>query len=136
MGSGLFELKKMYDAKVSIALGSDIAGGISLSPFSVMKGAYEIAQLKGFSLSPLQAFYMATLGSSKTLHLDDKIGKLAPGYEADLVVIDLESTPIIKNRLQGAHNLEDLLFAQIILADERSIAATYCNGNMLYQRNL
>ena len=136
MGSGLFELKKMYDAKVSIALGSDIAGGTSLSPFSVMKGAYEIAQLKGFSLSPLQAFYMATLGSSKTLHLDDKIGKLVPGYEADLVVIDLESTSIIKNRLQqGAQNLEDLLFAQIILADERSIAATYCNGNILYQRN-
>ena len=135
MGSGLFELKKMYDAGVSIALGSDIAGGTSLSPFPVMKGAYEISQLKGYSLSPLQAFYMATLGSSKTLHLDDKIGRLAPGYEADLVVIDLESTSMIKNRLQCAESLEDLLFAQIILADERSIAATYCNGNILYQRN-
>ena len=101
-----------------------------------MKSAYEISQLQGYSISPEEAFYTATLGGAKAMHLDDRIGRIAIGYEADLVVIDLKSTPMIENRTNRADNLGDLLFAQIVLADDRAIRATYAAGNLVYDRKV
>ena len=134
MGSGLFQFGKLKAKGITLALGTDVAGGTSLSPFATMKAAYEIAQLHGYSLSPEEAFYTASLGGAVALHLDNKIGHIAPGYEADLTVIDLNSTPIIRNRTQRAETLSDLLFTQIILADDRAIRATYAAGKILYDR--
>jgi guanine deaminase len=55
--------------------------------------------------------------------------------EADIVVIDLASTPPIANRMAGADSLWDALFAQMILADDRAIRATYAAGRLLYEGN-
>jgi len=136
MGSGLFQFERLKNSEVSLAFGTDIAGGTSLSPFATMKSAYEIAQLQGYSISPEEAFYTATLGGAKAMQLDDRIGRIEIGYEADLVVIDLKSTPIIENRTNRADNLGDLLFAQIVLADDRAIRATYAAGNLVYDRKV
>jgi guanine deaminase len=136
MGSGLFQFERLKSSEVSLAFGTDIAGGTSLSPFATMKSAYEISQLQGYSISPEEAFYTATLGGAKAMHLDDRIGRIATGYEADLVVIDLKSTPMIENRTNRADNLGDLLFAQIVLADDRAIRATYAAGNLVYDRKV
>ena len=136
MGSGLFQFERLKNSEVLLAFGTDIAGGTSLSPFATMKGAYEISQLQGYSISPEEAFYTATLGGAKAMHLDDRIGRIATGYEADLVVIDLKSTPMIENRTNRADNLGDLLFAQIVLADDRAIRATYAAGNLVYDRKV
>jgi guanine deaminase len=136
MGSGLFQFERLKNSEVLLAFGTDIAGGTSLSPFATMKSAYEISQLQGYSISPEEAFYTATLGGAKAMHLDDRIGRIATGYEADLVVIDLKSTPMIENRTNRADNLGDLLFAQIVLADDRAIRATYAAGNLVYDRKV
>jgi guanine deaminase len=134
IGSGLFDFNRLKQAGIAIALGTDVGGGTSLSPFATMKAAYEIAQFHGYSLSPEEAFYTVTLGGARTLHLDDKIGRIAPGHEADMTVIDLNSTPIIRRRVARAESLGDMLFAQIILADDRAIRATYANGDLAYDR--
>ena len=136
MGSGLFQFEKFKASDIALAFGTDVAGGPSLSPFATMKAAYEIAQFHGYSLSPEEAFYTASLGGAKALHLDNKIGRVAPGYEADLTVIDLNSTPMIRNRTQRAETLGDLLFTQIILADDRAIRATYAAGKIVYERGV
>ena len=39
--------------------------------------AYKVAQMGGHRLSPLSAFYLATLGSARSLYLDDRIGNFA-----------------------------------------------------------
>ena len=134
IGSGLFQYQKLREAGVSLALGTDIGGGSSLSPFATMKAAYEIAQLQGISLSPEALFYAASLGGAITLNLGDRIGRVSAGYEADLAVIDLESTPLIRNRMKTAETLRDQLFTQIILADDRAIRATYASGELIYDR--
>ena len=71
---------------------------------------------------------MATLGGARSLGLDGQIGNLKAGLEADLVVIDLQSTPLIRHRMQRVETLQEVLFAQMTLADDRAIAATYING--------
>jgi guanine deaminase len=134
IGSGLFDFNRLKQAGVPIALGTDVGGGTSLSPFATMKAAYEIAQFHRYSLSPEEAFYTATHGGARTLHLENKIGRIAAGFEADLAVIDLNSTPIIQNRMARAESLGDTLFAQIILADDRAIRATYADGELVYDR--
>ncbi len=136
IGSGLFDLKasQKRDNPLRVGLATDVGGGTSLSIFATLRAAYEIAQLQSFSLHPIQAFYLATLGGAKSLYLDDMIGNLAPGYEADLTVIDLESTPMIRQRMAHAKDLAEALFVQMILADDRAIEATYAAGRRVYAR--
>jgi len=136
IGSGLFDMEAAQDSasKMLTGLASDVGGGSSFSMFHTMKAAYEVAQLKGYSLNPISAYYLASLGSAKALYLDDKIGNLAPGFEADLIVIDLNSTPLIRERMKHAESLSEALFVQMILADDRAIKATYVNGAKAYER--
>ena len=136
LGSGLFEYEKFKNIDARIALGTDVGGGTSLSPFITMKAAYEIAQFRNYSLSPFEAFYLLTYGGAKALHLNKKIGRIAAGYEADLTVINLKSTKIIKNRMEHQDSLADMLFSQIILADDRAVRATYANGQAVYENEL
>ena len=128
IGSGLFDIRRAWDAGVDVMLGCDVGGGTSLSPFATMKAAYEIAQFSGYPLTPEQAFWLSTSGGADTLSLGDRVGRLAPGYEADIVVLNLKSTPLIDQRVKRADNLRDILFTQMILADDRAIRAVYVNG--------
>ena len=133
IGSGLFRLQETRAAGVDVMLGCDVGGGTSLSPFATMKAAYEIAQFRGYSLTPEEAFWLSTSGGAETLSLGDRIGKLQAGYEADIVVLDVNSTPIIRQRMERAESLRDMLFAQMILADDRAVRATYAAGSLLHR---
>ncbi|MCH9050791.1 MAG: guanine deaminase [Proteobacteria bacterium] len=137
MGSGLFDMEGLRDCArpVAVGLATDVAGGTSLSMFATMRAAYEIAQLRGYSLHPAKAWYLASAGSAGAMRLDGRVGNLAAGMEADIVVIDLASTPLIARRMAGADSLWDALFAQIILADDRAIRATYAAGRLVFQGN-
>ena len=137
IGSGLFDMQGLRDtdAAIPVGLATDVAGGSSLSMFATMRTAYEIAQLCGYSVHPAKAWYLATVGSATAMRMADKVGNLAPGMEADLTIIDLTSTDLICRRVARAENIWDVLFAQMILADDRAIAATYIAGEPLYRRD-
>ena len=134
IGSGLFRMQETRQAGVDVMLGCDVGGGTSLSPFATMKAAYEIAQFSGYSLTPEEAFWLSTAGGADTLSLGDRIGRLAPGYEAVLVVLNVNSTPIIRQRMDRADSLRDMLFAQLILGDDRAVRATYAAGVKVYEQ--
>ena len=59
----------------------------------------------------------------------------APVAEADIIVIDLKSTPMIAHRANHAEDLWQMLFVQMIMADDRAIRATYIGGKRLYERD-
>jgi guanine deaminase len=136
IGSGLFDLQHLREGlqPIPIGLGTDVGGGSSFSMFATMRTAYEVAQLRGYSLHPVRAFYLATLGGAKVLRMEQLIGNLVRGYEADMVVLDLNSRPLIAERMRHARDLTDTLFVQMILADDRAIAAVYSGGSKVYQR--
>ncbi len=134
MGSGLFRLAEARKAGVEVLLGSDVGGGSSLSPFATMKGAYEVAQAVGVALMPEEAFWMSAGGAARALGLEDRIGRVAPGLEADLAVLDPASTLMLQQRVARAENLRDVLFAQIVLADDRAVRATYAAGRRIHAR--
>ena len=124
-------MKELASRSVQVGLATDIGGGSSFSMLRTMAGAYEVAQLKGFALHPAQLMWLATQGSAKALHLDDQIGNIAPGIAADLVVLDLSSTPTISQRSKRANDVWEELFPTIMMGDDRAIAATYIAGKKI-----
>jgi len=128
IGSGLFQMAALKAAKLTVGLATDTGGGSSFSMLRTMAAAYEIGQLSGTPLHPAQLYWLATAGSAKSLHLGDKIGNLAVGNEADLVVLDLSSTPAIAQRSARAEDIWQALFPTIMMGDDRAIAATWVNG--------
>jgi len=136
LGSGLFKLDaaKRAGRPVRVGLGSDLGAGTSFSPLVTMNEAYKVAQLNGGSLSAPMAFYLATRGAAHALHLEDTIGTIAPGCEADLVVLDLHSTPAIDYRMKRCNDIEEALSIQMTMGDDRATLATYAAGELVYSR--
>jgi guanine deaminase len=130
LGSGLFDLRrvKLPARPARVGLATDVGAGTSLSMLKTMGAAYEVAQLGGGSLSAALAFYLATRGGAHALYLEDKIGNIAVGMEADLIVLNLKSTPLIEFRMRHCASLEDALFVQMTMADERAVDTIFVGG--------
>lgn len=137
LGSGLFNFNtaKNKERPVKVGLATDVGAGTSFSQLQSMNEAYKIAQLGGFALSSLHAFYLATRGAAESLGLQEKIGSIAPGMEADLVVLDLKSTDLINFRMGHCKNIEEALFIQMIMGDDRATKAVYVNGQLAFSKN-
>ncbi|NKX43895.1 guanine deaminase [Roseicyclus persicicus] len=126
IGSGLFDMG--LRARMRVGLATDTGGGSSFSMLRTMAAAYEIAQLKGIALHPSELLWLATGGSVEALRLGDRIGRLAPGHEADLVVLDLASTPAIAQAAARADTIWEAVFPTIMMGDDRAIAQVYVAG--------
>lgn len=126
IGSGLFDMGLARSLRVGLA--TDTGGGSSFSMLHTMAAAYEIGQLRGEALHPAQLWWLATQGSARALHAEDKIGNLAPGMEADLVVVDLASTPAIAQASARAETIWQALFPTIMMGDDRAIRTTWIAG--------
>ncbi|MBW2417781.1 MAG: guanine deaminase [Deltaproteobacteria bacterium] len=136
LGSGCFDLAnaKQSARRLRVGLGTDVGAGTSLSLLETLNEAYKAAQLCGASLGPAHAFYLATRGGAEALCLEDRVGSIAPGMEADLVVLDLRSTPLIDYRMRYVEDLLETLFVQLTLGDDRAIRATYLAGALAHER--
>ena len=136
LGSGAFDLARAIrtDRPVRVGLGTDIGAGTSFSILATLGAAYKASQLNGHSLSAGHAYYLGTRGSARAMYLDDRIGSLAAGMEADLVVLDMRSTPLIDFRMNEAGTFAEQLFVQMTLGDDRAVQATYVAGRPAYVR--
>ncbi|MBC8043184.1 MAG: guanine deaminase [Rhizobacter sp.] len=96
--SGIMPFRKYQQRGLSLGLGTDVAGGYSLSMLNEMKEAIENSKLRSLFFSPedsppmsvAEAFYLATLGGAKALSLQHRTGSLAKGKDADFLIIDIE----------------------------------------------
>lgn len=137
LGSGCLNVKKLRDKNrpVHVGLATDLGAGTSFSMLQTMNEAYKAAQMNGTPYTSLHSFYLASCGTAEALGLQDKVGTIAVGMEADLTVLNLKSTPIIDYRMKYAKDLEEALFIQMTLGDDRAIAATYVAGKEVYRAN-
>lgn len=131
IGSGLFDMDGLARAGHRIGLATDTGGGSSFSMLRTMAAAYEVAQLRHRALHPSELWWLATQGSARALRAGDRIGNLAPGMEADIVAIDLASTPAIAQRAARAEDIWEALFPTIMMGDDRAIAAVWVAGRRL-----
>ena len=130
IGSGLFDMAGLQAAGHRIGLATDTGGGSSFSMLRTMAAAYEVGQLRGRALHPAELMWLATAGSAEALRLGDKIGRLEAGMEADLVVLDLASTPVIEQASARADDVWGALFPTIMLGDDRAVKGVWVGGRM------
>ena len=99
VGGGIAPIPELLDAGATVGLGSD---GYINDFFAVMRGAFLIHKARRQDPGVMPAatvLKMATEGGAAALGLDD-VGRLEPGYLADLQLIDADfPTPLT------AHNL-------------------------------
>jgi len=134
LGSGLFNLPQAERFKVNVGLGTDVGGGTSFSLLQTLNEAYKVMQLQGEKLNPFKSLYLATLGGARALRLEDKIGTLQPGTDADFVVLDYDATPLLSYRIKQAKTFEEVLFVLMTLGDDRTVQETYAAGRLVHRR--
>jgi guanine deaminase len=148
IGAGVMPLAERLAAGMAVGLGSDVSGGAELSLFGVMRtGAY--AQQARRSLAgaaagagdaapsafgPLDWLRRATLGGARALGLDDAIGSIEVGKEADLIAVDPGRTAPLGPDLDDIGLLDDpaLLLSRLIFrAHPDMVRAAWVRGRQL-----
>jgi len=125
LGSGFFNFRDAEAAGMLHGLASDVGGGTSFSPFRTMLAAYFVGRegqsKPGLSLAPSHLWWLHTGGAARALGLEGVVGTLATGSEADFVVLNPDAIPLLSRKAGRAENLEELLFALIVLGDDRVV---------------
>jgi guanine deaminase len=131
IGSGLFDYDRLHNHGARIAVATDVGGGTSYSMLRTLDEGYKVLQLRGQRLTPLASFYRMTLGNARALSLDDRIGSIAPGRDADLVVLDSSATPQMALRMEVVESLANELFLLQTCGDDRAVVETYVAGRAM-----
>ena len=135
LGSGLFKLRQAQRDNVKVGVATDVGAGTTFSMMRTMGEAYKVMQLQQEKLSAFESFYLATLGSAHSLSLDNNIGNLDAGKEADFLVIDPVATQLQQLRWDNSDTLAEKLFMLMTLGDDRNIYHTYVDGRLVYTRS-
>jgi guanine deaminase len=128
IGSGLFDHDRLHVHGARIAVATDVGGGSSYSMLRTLDEGYKVLQLRGQRLNPLRSFYMMTLGNARAMSLDDRIGAIEAGRDADLVVLDARATPQMALRMEAVDTLANELFLLQTCGDDRAVVETYVAG--------
>jgi guanine deaminase len=157
LGSGLFRLGRATDpaSRVKLSWGTDVGGGNRFSMLNVLDDAYKVGMVNNTALgdtaeaernkvSPYRGFWSITLGGAEGLYIADLVGNFEPGKEADFVALDWNAGPAAQRWRQslgagkkGPRTMEeaaDLLFAVMMVADDRAVAETWVMGRRLYKK--
>jgi len=119
-GSNLRLGNGIADMRPAIARGIPVGVGTDGSSSSDNQNMFEAMRLAAFVsrvfdrppedwIGALEAHRLATEGSAAVLGMGDLIGKIAPGYKADLVFLDLDSVTLVplNDAVQQLVNTED-----------------------------
>ena len=124
VAAGIPPIRQMLDLGVKVGLGSDIAGGYSVSIFRAMSEAVYLSKLqwlrsekKDSFLSVPESFYLGTKGGGQFF---GKVGS----FETDAIVVDDRSLCVPADRLSTEERVERVIH----LADDRNIISRFVAG--------
>ena len=94
LGNGLADMRGMLERRVNVGIGTDGANcSDNLNMYEAMRLASFASKAQGPDLDRWvttdEVALAATEGSARALGLEGKIGRLAPGFKADIVFLDL-----------------------------------------------
>ena len=131
LGSGLFDRDRFDRLGARWSVATDVGAGTSFSMLETMDEAYKVLHLQGQRLSPLNSFYRMTLGNARALGLQERIGSLHAGADADIVILDSSGKSAMELRMRTAKSLTDELFILQTMGDDRWVAEVYVAGKAM-----
>jgi len=95
IGSGLADTRAMLERRVNLGIGTDGATcADNQNMYEALRLASLVSKVQGPEwrrwLTTREAALAATEGSARALGFGDRIGRIAPGWKADLVLLDLD----------------------------------------------
>ena len=127
LASGIAPIRHYLDMELRVGLGTDVAGGFSLSMFRAIVDTIQASKLRwrlmDQTLAPItleEAFYMATIGGGSFF---GKVGSFEKGYEFDAMVLD-DSNIRHPQEISNRDRLERLVY----LSDDRNLVGKYVQG--------
>jgi guanine deaminase len=95
LGGGLADSRAMLDRGVNLGIGTDGANcSDNQNMYEAMRLASFVSKVRGTDwrgwLTTREAALAATEGSARALGFEGRIGRLMPGYKADIVMLDLD----------------------------------------------
>ena len=127
LASGIAPIRRFLNHGIRVGLGSDVAGGSSISIFRTMCDAIQASKLHWRLINqdekPLtvnEAFYLGTIGSGSFF---GKVGSFESGYEFDALVIDDKNLSSIID-LTPEKRLTRIMY----LSEDKNIHAKYVKG--------
>ena len=133
IGSGLFPLRRHLRYGVSFALGSDVGGGTGFSLFKEGLMAYQVQMLfdDGYPLTSAHLLYLATRAGARALRLDDEVGDLTRGKQADFVLVKPPPGSTLEVTLKSSPTPEATLASVFTLAREDCIRDVFVGGRTI-----
>lgn len=129
LASGIAPVKKYREKGINTALGTDGASSNNnLSMIKEMNTAallQTIANMTPSAVRPYDIIEMATIGGAKALGLDNRIGTIEKGKEADIVLINTSDA--------NMSPLNDLFSAIVFSADRKNVDTLFCKGRKLLE---
>ncbi len=130
LGSGLADMRGMLAHGVNVGLGTDGANcSDNLNMYEAMRLASLVSKVQGPDwqrwVTTAEVLHAATVGSARALGFGDKIGRLAPGYKADIVFLDLEHINWIP--------LNDPVNALVHVEDGGAVHSVMIGGTMVVE---
>jgi cytosine/adenosine deaminase-related metal-dependent hydrolase len=128
LGCGVAPLGALRAAGIRVCIATDSpASTPSFDMFDEMRAAIVGARARERrpdALTAADALELATLGGARALGLDEKLGSLVPGKQADLTVLSLAETSFVP--------WEDPVTAAVLGGSRNGVVATLVSGNPRY----
>lgn len=137
LGSGTMPWRRTVASGVIVALGTDVSAGDEWLIPRVLNDCFKVHMSESgdaaVSLGGAELLYTATLAGARALALDDRIGNLDAGKDADFVVVDPQRQDLLPEMLAriDADDTERLLFTLLTGMRENAVAAAYVRGRRL-----
>lgn len=141
-GNGVLPTKKLLRLGNRVGLGSDISGGYSPSLYHNIRQAVKSSQMltdgvdssqpveqrgvTGSRITMANAFYLATVGGAKALHL--KTGQIVPGFQADFQIVNGHQRLM---ELSSADIFQRLMYQ----TEQQDIQSVYVAGKRVYGKD-
>jgi len=130
LGSGVMPFRKLRDAGVPICIGTDEAiSDDTANVWAAAKAAtlvHSLADADYLAWPDAREILEAVLhGGARAMRLADRIGRIAPGYAADIALLDLDTLAFTP--------CNDLVRQLVLCEDGSSVRTTIVNGRVVYE---
>ena len=130
LGSGLADMRRMLERGVNVGIGTDGANcSDNLNMYEAMRLASLVSKVQGPDwqrwITTREVVEAATAGSARALGFGDRIGRLAAGYKADIVFLDLGNINWIP--------LNDPINALVHTEDGSAVHSVMVGGRMVVE---
>jgi 5-methylthioadenosine/S-adenosylhomocysteine deaminase len=130
LGSGIADMRRMLECGINVGIGTDGANcSDNLNMYEAMRIASLASKVRGPDwqrwITTKEVLEAATAGGARALGFGDQIGRLAPGYKADIVFLDLDNINWIP--------LNDPVNALVHTEDGSAVHSVMIGGRMVLE---